>query len=135
IGPLAERHRVMLVIEPLNSSECNFITSLADGAQAVTSANHPHVRLLADTFHMLMDGEPPDEITRCAHLLKHVHVAEHAQRGWPGRAHEDLQPFYTALKKCGYSGDISIECIWENLARDAEVSCRFLREELGRAGF
>lgn len=33
LAPLAEQHGVTVVIEPLNSRECNFINSLAEGAQ------------------------------------------------------------------------------------------------------
>ncbi len=135
LGPVADLHSILLVIEPLHPGECTFINSLADGAEAVLAADHPRIQVLADTYHMRMNDESPDEIRRFGGVLKHFHVAERADRGWPGRTRENLRPFYTALKAIDYGGRLSIECRWEELGRDLEASTRFLREELASAGF
>lgn len=59
LAPLAAAEQVRIAIEPLNYQECNFINSLAEGAEYVRRAEHPAVRLLADTYHMGRDGDPP----------------------------------------------------------------------------
>ena len=134
IGPIAARHGVTVVVEPLNKGECNFITSLKDGAAAVEQCNHPNVRLLADIYHMLQDGEPAAQITKFGHLLSHVHVAEVAGRFFPGKAREDHREFFRALKGTGYKGRISIESHWDDLQTDAVPSVQYLREQLADAG-
>ena len=134
LGPAAQHHGVTLVVEPLNSRECNFINSLAEGAEAVMLTDHPNVRLLADIYHMRMENEPASEIVRFGDLLRHVHVAEHAGRAWPGKGREDLREFYGALKEVNYTGRIAIECNWDDITRDVEPSTSFLREQLAAAG-
>ena len=129
-GPLAQRHGITLVVEPLNSSECNFINSLAEGAQVVERCDHPNVRLLADFYHMLMEGEAASEIVRFGHLIRHTHVAELAGRAFPGKARENFRPFFQALKQCGYSGAIALECGWDDMRTDLARSVQYLRGQM-----
>jgi len=130
LGPVAARHEVTIAVEPLNSDECNFINSLAEGAELVRRADHPNVRLLADIYHMLKDGEPPGEIARHGGLLAHCHVAEKEGRRAPGTGPEDLRPFLGALVGAGYAGGISIECGWKDFAAEAAGAVEYLRKQL-----
>lgn len=109
LAPIAADRGVVIVIEPLHAAECNFINSLAEGARVVESVDHPHVRLLADFFHMLRDGESANEIVRFADMLHHVHLAEPATRTTPGIEGTDFAPFFDALKQAGYDDHIMIE--------------------------
>ncbi|MBN2452135.1 MAG: sugar phosphate isomerase/epimerase [Lentisphaeria bacterium] len=113
MGPLAQPHGVTVAIEPLRRQECNFINTVRDGAAMVETVNHPAVRLLADIYHMLHNGEAPEDLRRVGSLLVHTHVAEKAGRTAPGVAGEDLSPFLTALRATGYRGRMSIEGKWE----------------------
>jgi sugar phosphate isomerase/epimerase len=135
LGSLAEPHGVTVVVEPLNSGECNFINSLAEGAKLVQAAAHPNVRLLADIFHMLRDKESAEELVRFGHLLHHVHVAENKDRACPGTNGEDFRPYFQALRKVGYEGPLSIECNWVDLAAQAEGAVAELRRQLADCGF
>jgi len=130
LGPIAQRHGITLVVEPLNKSECNFINSLAEGAEAVERGNHPNVRLLADFYHMLKDGEPATEIARFGHLIAHTHVAELAGRAFPGKSGEDFRPFFRALRQSRYTGSISLECAWGEMRSELAGSIRYLRGQM-----
>jgi sugar phosphate isomerase/epimerase len=134
IAPLAEREGVTLVVEPLNKKECNFINSLAEGAGIVEEAGHPQVRLLADIYHMRMDGEPAAEIVAHGRWLKHVHVAEREGRFAPGTQGEDFGPYLRALKEIEFAGAISYECGWKNFPGQAVTSVKGFREQVRRAG-
>jgi len=134
IAPLAEEHNVTLVIEPLASKECNFITSLADGAFFVEAVNHPNIRLLADFYHMSCDNESPQEIVTHGKWLAHVHVAEKEGRFAPGTGGEDFAPYLNALKQIDYKGAISYECVWKDLPAQAEASVKSFREQIQKAG-
>jgi sugar phosphate isomerase/epimerase len=128
LGPLAQRHGVTLVVEPLNKGECNFINSLAEGAEAVDLCDHPNIKLLADYYHMLKDGEPASEVVRFGRLIRHAHVAELAGRAFPGKSRENFHPFFEALQQAGYAGDVTLECKWDNIATDLAPAARYLRE-------
>jgi sugar phosphate isomerase/epimerase len=134
IAPLAERHGVTIVIEPLNKKECNFINSLAEGAAIVEAVNHPHVRLLTDFYHMSVDGESSDEILKHGHLLHHVHVAELEGRFAPGTQGEDFGPYLRALKKVSYGKAISFECGWKQFPEQAANSLTEFRRQVFEAG-
>jgi sugar phosphate isomerase/epimerase len=127
IGPIAERHGIMVAVEPLNKGECNLITTLAEGADAVERANHPSVMLLADYFHMLKDGEPASEVVRFGHLIRHAHLSELERRACPGTSGDDFSPFFEALEEIGYKGRVSLECIWKDMPGEIEAGRRYLR--------
>jgi sugar phosphate isomerase/epimerase len=133
IAPLAERHGVTIVIEPLNKKECNFINSLAEGAAIVEAAGHPHLRLLADVYHMRMEQEPSDEIVRHGRWIEHVHVAELEGRQAPGTQGEDFGPYLRALKKINYRNAISFECNWKQFPEQAAGSLREFRRQVLQA--
>jgi len=92
MGPVARRHRVTVVLEPLNSGECNFLNSVAEGGEMVKEINHPNIRLLADIFHMLREKEGPESILRYGKYIKHTHIAENRDRSAPGVNGEDFTP-------------------------------------------
>ncbi|MHC4247512.1 MAG: sugar phosphate isomerase/epimerase family protein [Planctomycetota bacterium] len=129
LGPIAEPNGVTVAVEALNSGECNFINSLAEAGALVRRADHPNVRLLVDIYHMLTDGEPPEEVARHAELVAHCHVAESSRRA-PGTGPEDLRPFLRPLAEAGYEGCVSMECKWEDLESEAAGAVECLREQI-----
>ena len=133
IGPLAGQHGVTVVIEPLNRAECNFINSVPEGAALVTACNHPNIQLLADFYHMLHDGQTPDDIRRHGPLLRHVHIAEKEKRTAPGIAGDDFHPFLKALDLVKYRGAISIEANWGDLPAEAGRAVVELHRQLTAA--
>ena len=135
LGPIAGEHGVTIVVEPLGP-ECNFIRTLEEGAAAVHKADHPAVRLLADTFHMARIDEPADKIAPVASLIAHVHVAEENGRTCPGINGEDLTAYFRPLAAAGYRGAVSMECKFPNgLSADGPRAVQTLREQAAAAGF
>ena len=113
MGPLAELYGVTIAIEPLRRAECNLINTVVEGAAIAEKVNHPNVRLLFDLYHMLQNGEDPNDLKKVGHLLVHGHIAEKEKRSAPGVAGDDFRPFFTVLKDVGYKGRISIEGRWK----------------------
>ena len=130
VGPPAAEAGITVVVEPLNTAECNIINSVTEGAEAVRGAGHPHVMLLADLYHMLREDESPDAIERAGALIRHVHVAEKAQRTPPGVAGDDFRPFLRALARAGYGGAYSLECRWREQLAEAPSGVAELRRQL-----
>jgi len=133
IAPLAEKHGITIVIEPLNQSECNFINSPTDGARVVEAVDHPNVRLLVDFFHMLREGQSPQEILDCGPLVHHAHLAEKEERAAPGVKGDDFRPFMRALKSVGYDKRISIECGWGDFAQEQQAAVNEVRLQLAES--
>jgi sugar phosphate isomerase/epimerase len=133
-APLAERHGVIIVIEPVCRVDSNFIMSLADGADIVNTVGHPNVRLLADNFHMDIEGEPPTEIERFASILEHIHVSEIKGRAIPGTTDYDLRPYLRALKNAGYNGRLAIEPEWKDVNTDPAKALVALRQQMADVG-
>lgn len=134
VAPAAEANGVTVVLEPLNTGECNFINTVAEGAGYIREVGHPNIRLLADFFHMLRDGEGPEILLETGDLLAHVHLAEKEKRTAPGVAGDDFRPFLYNLAKTGYSGDLSIECGWGDLAAEHAAAYEALEKQVLDAG-
>lgn len=134
-APLAHAEGVTLVVEPLNRGECNLVNTIVEGAEAARRADHPAVKLLVDLFHMLRNGESPDDILRVG-PIHHAHLAEDKDRAAPGVNGEDFRPFLRALKKIGYHDRLTIECIWKTgPAAEAAPALAALRTQLADAGY
>ena len=130
ITSVAAKYDVVVVLEPLNTKECNFINSVSEGGEIVEEVNHPNFRLLADIYHMLMDGESPESIEKYGHLIKHIHIAEKEGRTAPGVHGEDFTAYFKALKDVGYEGRLSIECRWEDIGNQATSAIESLKNQL-----
>ncbi len=135
LGPLAARHGVTVVVEPLNRSECNIVNSVTEGAEATRRCHHPRVRLLADIYHMLLEDESPDAIEREGSLLAHVHVAEKQDRAAPGTHGDDFRPYLRALKRTGYDARIAMEPRWVDLTAQVRGAVTALRQQIHETGY
>jgi sugar phosphate isomerase/epimerase len=132
-GPIAARYHVTIVVEPLNKTECNIITSVDEAADLVRRAGHQHVRLLCDTYHMVKDGDSPDAIRRGKGLVAHVHCAEGARRLPVGLGGEDQREYFKALKDIGYDGRVSIEARWDDFDQQLPLAVAELRRQIETA--
>jgi D-psicose/D-tagatose/L-ribulose 3-epimerase len=105
----AQAHKVMLAIEYLNRFECYFLTTAADAKALVQSVNHPHFRLMYDTFHANIEEKDISQaIESLAGHLVHVHISEN-DRGTPGTGHVHWDETFRTLRKVGYDGWMVIE--------------------------
>lgn len=109
VGPIAQAHGITIAVEPLNKAECNVLNTVAECADLVQAVAHPAIRLLADAYHMMRDGDPVESIHAFGHLLSHVHIATVPNRYAPGAEPCDFAAFFQALAAVHYNGRISIE--------------------------
>jgi sugar phosphate isomerase/epimerase len=120
---------VTIVIEPLNRSETNLINSLEEGAAIVEAVGHPNVQLLCDIYHMMREDEPASEIVKYGRYIRHCHIAEREERTSPGTKGDDFRPYFSALKKIGYKGCISIECRWQDFNNEIKPALTYMQEQ------
>jgi len=128
VGPLAQDHGVTIAVEPLNTSECNVLTSVAECAALVREVAHPGIRLLVDAYHLMHDGDSYDDIVKHGDLLAHVHIATVPGRRAPGTEPCDLSRFFGALAEASYVGRVSIEGKIPNPETELPVALATMRE-------
>ena len=128
-GPAAQAQGVTVVIEPLNTGECNFINSVAEALEIARAVKHPAVRVLSDLYHVAWEGQSLEETRTAAGWLHHVHVAGAEGRRVPSKADvEYLSPFFRVLKEMDYGGRISVEGSVQDLAREAPEALETLHK-------
>jgi sugar phosphate isomerase/epimerase len=130
IAALAKNYNIILALENLNSTECNFITSVAEAYDIVKSVDHDNFRLCADIYHMLKEGESATVIERTKKYLVYCEIAEKENRTPPGVHGENFKPYLQALKKIGYKGNIVIECRWEDFGAQGLSAYRYLYKQM-----
>ncbi|MHC4264174.1 MAG: sugar phosphate isomerase/epimerase family protein, partial [Planctomycetota bacterium] len=134
MGERAEHHGIVVCLEPLQPSECNWLNRVSEGARVVRAVSHPNVGVTADLFHMLRSEEGADAIRDAGPWIRHVHVAENTDRAAPGTHGEDFTPYLRALAEIGYTERMSIECRWDDLDRQLPLAIATLRDQLARVG-
>lgn len=112
MGPLAEKHGVIVTIEQLRAEECNYINRISEGAALIRAASHPNIRLLADLYHMASMGDTPADLKAAMDVVVHMEIAEKAGRTVPGVSGDDFRPFFRVLRESNYQGAMSIEGKW-----------------------
>jgi len=130
LGQLAKKHQVTIVLENLETTETNFITSLKSAAEIVRIVNHPNFRLNVDVFHMMREGESPDEIKAAGNLVAFCEVAEKQKRTFPGVNGDDFKPYLSVLKEINYKGFIFIEGSTTNISVDLPLSFKYLSGQI-----
>lgn len=109
MGPLAAEHGVIVAVEQLQASECNYINHIGEAAALIRNAAHPNVRVLADLYHMVRGGDTPADLKAAMDVVVHIEIAEKENRTFPGVAGDDFRPFFRVLRETGYQGAINIE--------------------------
>jgi sugar phosphate isomerase/epimerase len=130
LGQLAKKHNVIILLENLEKTETNFITSLKSAAEIVKGVNEPNFRLNVDIFHMLREGESPDEIVAAGAVVGFCEIAEKEKRTLPGVAGDDFKPYLRALKKINYKGFIFIEASTSNPSVEIPVAFKYLSNQV-----
>ena len=126
-GPVAANHGLTVVIEPLNTGECNFINSVAEAVEVAQAVDHAAVAVLSDLYHVAVERQPYDETRAAGTRLRHVHVAGAEGRRAPNALDVDyLTPYFRVLKEMDYQGRVSVEGGFRDLAREASETLETL---------
>jgi sugar phosphate isomerase/epimerase len=117
VQEVSARHGVRIVIEPLNHTESNVFNSVAESDDFTQDRGLTGIGVLADLYHISVEGESYDGMTAAGERLGHAHVAD-ADRSAPGEGAEtDYAGFFRTLKRMRYPGAISIEARWRTSVR------------------
>lgn len=132
LGDIAQQYGIILAIEPLNKEESNVINTVAEGAELCREVNHPHIRLLADFYHMALEKEDMDCITKNSDIILHTHICnvlKSKKRGMPCPADGfDYESVAQALRNANYTGRMSVEVFDVDIVRDGPDTLAWLRK-------
>ncbi len=156
----AEAHRAMaeraaangmiLSLEHLNRFETYFLNTMEQARAYVDRVDHPAFKIMYDTFHAnIEERSQPDAIAHLGDGMGVLHVSEN-DRGIPGRGQIDFAAIFSAAKRTGFDGWVTLEAfgaglpelaaatrVWRPLFPDFETlfaeSIAFIRKEWNAA--
>ncbi|MEZ4736602.1 MAG: sugar phosphate isomerase/epimerase family protein [Caldilineaceae bacterium] len=97
---------VRVALEPYNRDDANLLNTVAEALNLVQQVNLPHCQLMADFFHMRLNGEEMDELLAAGPHLIHAHIAEPG-RGRPQTTPAEHAHFLQTLRRAGYDGRVT----------------------------
>lgn len=103
---LGEPRGVKVALEPYNRDDANLLNTVPEALEVIKEVDRPHARLMADFFHIKLNGESFDEFKAAGPYLIHGHIAEPG-RGRPQTTPEDHVAYIEALRLAGYDGRVT----------------------------
>ena len=107
---------ITLGLEYLNRFESYLVSCADELISLVSSVNHPHCKMMMDTFHANIEEKSiGDAIRKMGNQLVHVQLSEN-DRGTLGKGHVDFSSVLAALRDIHYNGILSIEAFSPKLS-------------------
>lgn len=128
----AAGHGIQIAVEPLNRTETNLLTSIAEAADLVHALGCPDVGVVANSYHMHVEGEPWRTLELVKDVLVHAKACD-IGRTFPGSHGLDLWSYFTYLHHVGFDGSVSVECYWESFRHEGVWALDFVRNASRRA--
>ena len=127
---IAAKYGMKVVVEPLNSNETNFITTVGEGSEIARLSKRKNAGVLVDFYHFTRENESDDALIPVGDILYHVHVATpRACRGIPEE--EDtptMKKWAQMLKEINYEGYVSLECNHEADIAESYIKAKKMLE-------
>jgi len=99
-----------VLVEPVSGAERYPLRTAADAVAAIDRAGEPNLGLLADLYHLAVNGDDVDAvITEYAARIAHVQIADAPGRHEPGTGGLPLDRQLSALETAGYAGWVGLE--------------------------
>ncbi|WP_433799527.1 hydroxypyruvate isomerase family protein [Actinomycetospora sp. CA-084318] len=101
-----------VVLEPLSGVAAYPLRTAADALAVADRVGEPSVRLLADLYHLAVNGEDlAAVIERHADRIGHVQIADAPGRHEPGTGSLPIAEHLAALARAGYGGHVGLEYV------------------------
>jgi hydroxypyruvate isomerase len=106
----AGRTSAAVLLEPVSGAERYPLLTAADAVAVIDKVGAPNVRLLADLYHLTVNGDDVDAVL-AEHIdrISHVQIADAPGRNEPGTGEIDFPRHFAALERGGYTGWIGLE--------------------------
>ena len=140
LGPEAEKHGIVVAVEPLRREETNTINSVAEGLRWVEAVGHPNFQLMSDFYHLASEKEDPVILRRAKHAHpSRAHRQSHRARVPDGERRGGLRRLFPRapghrVPRAGERGSTHDRCPRGRAARDRVPPRRHLGTRAGEAG-
>ncbi|NUT95200.1 MAG: TIM barrel protein [Saccharothrix sp.] len=98
-----------VVVEPLSAAPDYPLRTAADALAVIDAAGRDNLALLADLYHLAVNGDDLDALAAHVDRIGHVQVADAPGRGEPGTGDLDLEGVLAKLDAAGYRGFVGLE--------------------------
>ena len=126
LAPMAEKDKVTLVLEALNTEVDhvgNFLAFTKDSAEAIRLVNSPYIKLLYDIYHMqIMEGNIIDTLKKYMDTIGYIHAADVPGRHEPGTGEINYVNVMNALRALKYDKAVGFELFPLHNSKDAVES-------------
>lgn len=127
IGEHAAKRGVTIGLEALNRFECYLVNTMADLSAHIDAIGHPNVKAMYDTFHAnIEEADPIGAYTKHVRNIVHIHISEN-DRGVPGRGNIPWAETFSAIRRSGYDGWLTIEAFGRGL-KDLAAATKVWRD-------
>jgi hydroxypyruvate isomerase len=116
-----------VVLEPLSGADRYPLRTAADALAVADRLNVPNIALLADLYHLTVNGDDVAAVIRDhAARIGHVQIADAPGRHEPGTGEIPFDAHLSALTAAGYTGWIGLEYV---PSTDSDHAFDWLRKE------
>ncbi|MEI7055894.1 TIM barrel protein [Nocardioides sp. CCNWLW239] len=99
-----------VLVEPVSGADRYPLLTAADAVAAIDRAGEPNIGLLADLYHLAVNGDDVDAVIAAyAARIAHVQIADAPGRNEPGTGDLPLERQLAALEAAGYAGWVGLE--------------------------
>ena len=99
-----------VLVEPVSGAERYPLLTAADALAVIDRAGEPNIGLLADLYHLAVNGDDVDAvIAEHTGRIAHVQIADAPGRNEPGTGDLPLERQLAALQAAGYAGWVGLE--------------------------
>jgi len=132
VSEYAAQRGVLLVLEPVNRYEINFINNLDQCVELLKKVDKPNFSMMPDVFHMnIEDAHIGEALIRNRQYVSYVHFAD-SNRHAPGDGHQNWDEIFGALKAIGYNGWTTVEILpYPNPDEAARRAVEFIKGNYG----
>jgi sugar phosphate isomerase/epimerase len=110
LGEHAAKHKVQVLLEPLNRYEDHMLNTLDQGVALCKKVGLTSVVLMADLYHMNIEEKNSSQALLDARdFIKHIHLAD-SNRLEPGQGQTDFAKIRATLEQLKYQGFLALEC-------------------------
>ncbi|MFO0851757.1 MAG: TIM barrel protein [Gemmataceae bacterium] len=116
-APVAEKHGVTLILEPMNirvDHKGHCLYGSAPAIKIVKAVNSPRVKLNWDLYHMhITEGDLCGHLREgfAANAIGYIQLADHPGRNQPGTGEVHYPRVLRELKALKYDGYVGLECV------------------------
>ncbi|MEU6138131.1 TIM barrel protein [Nocardioides sp. NPDC047086] len=99
-----------VLVEPVSGADRYPLLTAADAVAAIDRAGEANIGLLADLYHLAVNGDDVDAVIAAyAARIAHVQIADAPGRNEPGTGELPLERQLAALEAAGYAGWVGLE--------------------------